>query len=255
VPDKRLHRGPHPEDWRLFAPEAWPRLRDAVRDLSWLLSRGYADPSALKLVGDRYQLTERQRTAVARASCSDQALRRRTEHRAELQAGQTLLLDGYNVLTTIEAALAGGVVLHARDGCFRDMASVHGTYRKVQETRPALQLLGERLAQFGFGLCRWYLDSPVSNSGRLKGVLLETAAAHGWNWTVELVHNPDAVLAEAPELVATADSMILDRCARWINLAREVVVSRIPAAQVIDLSLADSPLSCAAAAAASQAAT
>ena len=27
-----------------------------------------------------------------------------------------------------------------RDGCFRDLASVHGTYRRVEETRPALEL-------------------------------------------------------------------------------------------------------------------
>ncbi len=56
MPDRRKHRGPHPEDRRLFAPEALPRLRAAAGDLSWLLSRGYAPESSLKLVGDRYAL-------------------------------------------------------------------------------------------------------------------------------------------------------------------------------------------------------
>ena len=80
-----------------------------------------------------------------------------------------LLLDGYNVLTTIEAALSGGVVLACRDGCYRDMASIHGTYRKVEETPPALMLIGKIAAELGVASCLWYLDSPVSNSGRLKG--------------------------------------------------------------------------------------
>src|SRR5688500_10446127 len=53
MPDHRSHRGPHPEDAGLFAPAVHPTLRSAVADLSWLLTRGYADPSALKLVGDR----------------------------------------------------------------------------------------------------------------------------------------------------------------------------------------------------------
>ena len=30
MPDRREHRGPHPEDARLFAPEAWPLLNDAA---------------------------------------------------------------------------------------------------------------------------------------------------------------------------------------------------------------------------------
>ena len=70
----------------MFAPSVWPVLRAAVADLSWLLSRGYAEPSALKLVGDRFQLTERQRIAVMRSACSDQALqhRRQTQVPAEL---------------------------------------------------------------------------------------------------------------------------------------------------------------------------
>ena len=63
MPDRRKHRGPHPEDARLFAPEVWPLLREATADLCWLLSRGYADKSALRLVGDRYELVARQRAA------------------------------------------------------------------------------------------------------------------------------------------------------------------------------------------------
>ena len=53
-------------------------------------------------------------------------------------ANRELWIDGYNALTTIESALSGSVILRARDGCYRDMASMHGTYRKVQETVPAI---------------------------------------------------------------------------------------------------------------------
>ena len=86
----------------------------------------------------------------------------------EQLAGRRVDLDGFNVLTTVEAALSGGVVIVGRDGCYRDMASMHGSYRKVTETRPALMLIGEVLAELGTGECQWYLDQPVSNSGRLK---------------------------------------------------------------------------------------
>ena len=56
-------------------------------------------------------------------------------------AGNELVIDGFNVLTTIEAALGGAVVLVCRDTTCRDIAGIHGSYRKVAETLPALEKL------------------------------------------------------------------------------------------------------------------
>ncbi len=141
--DSRRHRGPHPADEELFSEDALPRLRNAVEELSWLRSRGYAEASALKLVGDRYQLRRRQRVAVGRCACSDAAKARRASKLCEPGAvmGRPLLIDGLNVITTIEVALAGGVLLLGRDGCMRDMASFHGSYRMVHESERAVAIL------------------------------------------------------------------------------------------------------------------
>lgn len=237
MPDRRTHRGPHPEDERLFAPEHWTQLQSAVTDYSWLLSRGYAEPSAIKIVGDRYELNARQRMAVARSACSDAALQARSakELKSSDVRGDPLWIDGFNVLTTLEVALGGGVILAARDGCYRDIAGVHGTYRHVEETRPAIDLVGRTLADRAPAECVWFLDSPVGNSGRLRAILLDVAADWGWPWRVELVHNPDPVLIGATCSVATADSVVLDRCSRWFNLARHVI-DAIPEARIIPMS-------------------
>jgi len=103
VPDARSHRGPDPRDAEQFADDHWPRLRAAVADLSWLLGRGYAEVSARKLVGDRHALTERQRMAVMRCACSDEALAGRLSRRLDPEAlrGRRLGIDGFNVLTTV----------------------------------------------------------------------------------------------------------------------------------------------------------
>ena len=239
MPDRRTHRGPHPEDTRLFTAELRPALRKATADLCWLFSQGYAHESSLKLVGDRYGLVARQRVAVARCACSDSDAARRCEHQvgAEKLRQATLSLDGYNVLTTIEAALAGGVILVGREGAYRDMASMHGSYRKVAETLPALEILGQVIEALGVNQCFWYLDRPVSNSGRLKKMIEQIAAAHGWSWQVELVPNPDVILAALapPFLVASADSVVLDRCPAWFNLAGETILGQIHDANVLDL--------------------
>ena len=158
---------------------------------------------------------------------------------AETLDGRPLWVDGYNVLTTVEAALAGGVILSARDGTYRDIAAMHGSYRKVAETLPALELIGRALFSLGLSQCIWYLDRPVSNSGRLQQIMLATAAKNRWPWRVELVADPDPILAEAECTVATADSGILDCCGSWFNLARRVVEGDVVEAWVVELGIAD----------------
>jgi hypothetical protein len=237
VPDTRSHRGADPRDNDAFAASALPALRSAVFELSWLLDRGYAIVSALKLVGDRRSLTERQRMAVRRAACGDEARARRLDRLIPLGdlGSRTILVDGFNVVTTVETALGGGAIIACRDGTFRDVAGVHGTYRKVAETIPSLALIGEALNVAGAGAVRWLFDRPVSNSGRIRRIVAETADSKGWDWTVELVDSPDALLKASREIVATADSGVLDRCVLWCNLARSVIESRCPAAWLIDI--------------------
>jgi hypothetical protein len=221
MPDSRRHRGRHPADEALFAEELWPALRRAVSELSWLSSRGYSEPSALKLVGDRHQLTARQRKAVSRGACGDQQRRRRLDKRVELEllAGAPLAIDGFNLLISVESALSGGLLLRCRDGVWRDLASIHGTYRTVQETDPALALVGALCERLGVVSVRWLLDRPVSNSGRLRGRMEQLAQSRGWPWTVELHDDPDRPLAVEDEaIVVSADGLILDGCRRWVDL-------------------------------------
>lgn len=237
MPDRRTHRGPHPADEKLFAPIVIPDLRIALADFSLLLTKGYAEKSALKLVGDKFSLTERQRLAIMRSACSDQQLASRNQRRIGLKnlAGQSITIDGYNVLITVEAAMSGGVIFKGRDGCFRDLASIHGTYRKVTETIPAVKLIGDFLGQVNTNKALWLLDSPVSNSGRLKTLIGELAQKNDWNWEVELLLSPDAELIKTDLIIASSDSVVLDGCKGWVNLASEIITQKLPLATVIDL--------------------
>jgi len=243
VPDRRKHRGAHPDDRRLFDPAKLPSLRAAVAEHSWLLSRGYATDSALKLVGDRHDLTARQRLAVMRSSCPDQSLQCRLQRRSSLSAApvQPLGIDGYNLLITVESALSGGGILVGRDGCCRDLASVHGTYRKVAETVPAFEVILAHLDEFDLPRIDWYLDRPVSNSGRLKALLADVLERRGspgprrQQWNIELVDSPDAVLRRYAGVIVTTDSAVLDQAGAWVNLAAEIIQARVPEAWVVDL--------------------
>lgn len=237
MPQRMRHRGKHLEDERKFAASHVPALRDAVADLSHLLSRNYAERAALKLVGDHYQLTSRQRRAVLGASCSDTALDSRNARRLESEQlrGQALILDGYNQLILAESILSNGVLLRGRDGCIRDLASVHGSYRRVEETNDAIALVGECLQSLDPESVTWLFDAPVSNSGRLRALMLEVATAHAWPWEIELGSQVDKTLAQSSGVVVTSDGWILDRAARWTSIGDQLLQRAGADNRVIDL--------------------
>ncbi len=127
------------------------------------------------------------------------------------------------------------MILHCGDGCLRDLASIHSTYKAVQETVPALTLIGNALQALGPRSVQWLLDSPVSNSGRLAQTIRDVAEEHGWNWQAETVFNPDTVLKASNAIVVTSDSVVLDHAGRWVNVAAHLLPLYIPDAWIVDM--------------------
>lgn len=236
-PDRRQHRGAHPADRELFNETQISCLRTAVAEMSWLLTRNYAPKAALKLVGDKFSLAERQRLAVVRAACSDQSLASRTATNIPVEsvAAEHVIIDGFNLIITIEAALSGGLLLLCRDRCIRDLSGVHGSYRAVSETESAIVLVGEELEKFRVKSVEWLLDQPISNSGRLAKLMRDIAAARGWPWAVNLLFNPDERIISSDKITITSDSVILDRVARWANFKRYLIEKRLTDNWLVDL--------------------
>lgn len=224
MPHKQKHRGSHAQDIELFNENTLPTLQEAVYDYSFLLTRGYSEDALFKLVGDRYQLQKRQRLAVMRSACSDISLNHRQQRIIDFhQINEPVLIDGFNLLITIESALSRGYIFEGRDGSYRDIASIHASYKRVEETFPALELIGNYLSAKSAEKVYWYLDKPVSNSGKLKQYIEEIAGQYHWPWEVTLKQSPDFALKEVSNPVVTTDGVILDHCHQWLNLGRWII--------------------------------
>ena len=222
-------------------PRRLAPLRQAAADLAWLLERRYAPDAALKLVGDHYQLPQRQRTALQRAVASPSAARGRLQKRVDASrlAGRALWIDTFNQLISVEAALAGGVLLRGNDRALRDLASVHGRYRTVAETEQALERIAVVLRQSGIREARFLIDRPVSNSGKLAAAIRALAQRQHAPWSAELVPSADAILKRSSAVVASSDSSILDAAAAWFDLAAATIQHLIPDAKILDLANPD----------------
>ncbi len=239
MPNHQKHRGQHPSDKNYFNEKWIEVLKKGVQDLNYLFERDYPDTASIKLVGDKYRLNERQRKALFRASTppTKNALRQQKSISFDQLAGKEVAIDGYNQLIITESMLSNGLIFRGSDKVLRDLASLHGSYKKVEETVPALHLLGEALAKLNVAKAHWYMDSPISNSGRLKVLMAEIAEEKNWDWNIELVHSPDKTLAPLTIPVITSDAWILDQAETWFNLPQYLIDEQFLTANVVDLSV------------------
>lgn len=231
------NRGKQASDDRLFAPEMLAKMKEALSDLSFLLTRGYAEKSSLQLVGNRYKLNVRQQKAIQGMAASKQQVSKRAANEITEVQGTTVAIDGFNLIILLESALSGAFVFKGMDGTYRDLSGVHGTYKRVQQTTAVFKLVGDQLKELGIQKAIWYFDAPVSNSGRLKTLLMETAKQETYPWEVYLENNPDKVLAESEHVVVSSDAWVLDHADRSFNLGAYLIDKTSSQFQVIELEL------------------
>jgi len=234
---KNTRRGFDKDDERWFSKESMLKLHKAQEELIWLMDRGYKIDKVMELVGGRYQFSVRQRAALIRSTCSTKQCKKRQStllNWAEAKDGG-IYIDGLNLIITLEVALSKSSLILGNDGVIRDLAGLRGSYRIIDKTYKAVELIGKTLQELKVLYVKFFLDAPVSNSGRLKSLILE----HSQDWNlpveVELVRNPDVILKEM-ERIVTGDAVILDSCKSWFNLSGKIIDQYIRESVIVNLS-------------------
>lgn len=222
-------RGYVPDDNRYFSEEAVPAMRTASRHVRFLINEGYDLKQAVTFAGNHFLLSERQRLAVMRSVCTDEQLRIRKSRQVPVAdlAGKTVRIDGFNTIITLEVMLCGGILLECLDGTIRDLAALRGTYRVIPETSEAVQGMFRVLEKAKIRKAEILLDEPVSNSGRLKTLIAEIGEEFPFDLDIRILKDVDRSLY-GQENVITSDSIILDHCKSWVNLAAECIMEKEP---------------------------
>ena len=229
-------RGYTPEDERNFSPDAVERMKIASRHIQYLINEGYDLKQATVFVGNHFLLSERQRLAIMRSVAKDQDLAERKSKQLPLSElkGQEVWIDGFNTVITLEVLLSDSLLFTCMDGTIRDLAALRGTYRLIPETTEAVRLILDVLQEASVGKVNILLDEPVSNSGRLKSLIAETAESKysssliaetaeqnkSFDLDIRILRDVDRTLY-GKEGVITSDSIILDHCTSWFNLTSE----------------------------------
>ena len=215
-------RGYVPEDEQNFSPEAIHTMQTASRHVRYLINESYDLKQASTFTGNHFLLSERQRLAIARSLATDEQLagRRYREVPVSDLPGREVWIDGFNTIITLEVMLCEGILFECMDGTIRDLAALRGTYRLIPETSEAVRMMFRILQKAGIGRAVILLDQPVSNSGRLKTLIADIGEEFAFDLDIRILKDVDRSLYGRKNVI-TSDSVILDHCESWVNLAAE----------------------------------
>lgn len=224
---KITRRGYVPKDEKEFKNENLNKLYEASEDLLYLLNRGYKIKGASTFIGNHYLLSERQRLALVRGvSRHDDVIKRKAKEIPNILNIEEVHIDGFNTIITLEVALSNSLIIKSMDETIRDLAGLRGTYSVIDKTEVAIKLIGEFLLEHEIKKAIFYLDKPVSNSGRLKMKILEVLEGLQLQIEVWNIDNVDSVL-KSKENVVSSDAIILDNCNSWINLNMYIIQEKL----------------------------
>ncbi|MCC0728136.1 MULTISPECIES: DUF434 domain-containing protein [unclassified Clostridioides] len=234
--NKISKRGFDESDKHWFSRKELIRLVKAQEEIEWLINRDYKIDPVATFVGDRYQFSIRQRDALKRAVCTDEKNRIRQSKILSLDKINEgiIYIDGFNLIIALEVALSGGTLVIGRDGNIRDLAGLRGTYKIIDKTEEALNLIGRFFNKYKAPKIKFYLDAPVSNSGNLRYKILEHAKEWKIETEVELVKNADVIL-EKLDRVVSSDAVIVDKCISYFNVARSIIEEYIKDCNIVNL--------------------
>jgi hypothetical protein len=212
---------------------------EAAQDFRYLLSRGYPRLGALTYVGNRYQLPKQDREIMGRGVYpGHESLARRNKLlTAERVTGRAVIVDGYNVIITLESAFYGRPLIECDDGPIRDASWVSNSYRTSEITDHVLKMIMNSLSSLGALSIVFLLFSSMSMSGELAVHISAMLSGRGLLGRAQALANPARDMAEFPGIVATSNSVLIERVAEPFDLAGHIIRQELPDVPVMSLNL------------------
>ncbi|MBU0762928.1 MAG: DUF434 domain-containing protein [Candidatus Altiarchaeota archaeon] len=201
------------------------KLPGAQEDLRFLLDRGYRKEYALKFVGDHHNLLLKERNLLFRQTYSQREIQVTLSKLkpTEFITGRHLVIDGFNVLITIEHAMANGEVFLCQDGLVRDNVAAFSNYKIKESTRKAADKVIEILVKCPPKDICWVFDSQISGSGTLSQYVMKRLSEEKLQGESITSPTADHQISKLNLLTATSDSALIDRLVRVVDLPAAVL--------------------------------
>jgi hypothetical protein len=200
-------------------------LAEAVKDLRYLLARGYNRTPAVRFVGDKYRMNLRERYILMRGVFDEAEVENRRMKLVKMSeiGGEKVSIDGYNVLITVESILAKKPIIRCDDFIFRDISAVFGKHKITERTIQALRLIMKSLKEYRAGEVRFLYDKQVSKSGLLASTTRVMIAEFGLKGTATTMQKADVETLGSGGTTVSSDTVVIQKAKRVVDLAGEIV--------------------------------
>lgn len=192
-------------------------------DYYFLVNRGYPSDHVLSLLRARYGLPKRLTTLIKRCILSKDTAR--TLKAINIQdpssvRGRILVVDAFNQLTTLYAALSGEKVYICTDGFVRDDLLAGPKY-VITYWKPLTDYLAMALQRLAPIRAILVFDSQPSHSGEIAARMSKILRQKGLpvEHRVSKHTDTDIIKLSGDSIVATSDTVILRRTKRAFDLA------------------------------------
>ncbi len=193
---------------------------EAFYDVFFLLSRGYPRSHALSLVAARHHLSRPERILIGRCVHGAEESRTVRSKLSPCCRNRCLVVDVFNQLATIYAALSGHRVYRCSDGLTRD-ALLGATGLVVRHAQTLADLASAAVASLAPRHVYLVVDSQPSRSAVLASALREAHTRRGLPAAVLLEKKADRRVIELGRtcVAATSDIVVARRVTALLDLA------------------------------------
>lgn len=213
---------------------------EAAKDMKYLLDRGYPKKYALNFVSNHYLLSKDVRNLLSRTVHSRNTSLKRCKKLISPYdiTSKAVVIDGFNVLITIEAMLRGHSLFIGTDSIVRDLEQSHGKYKKSQFTEMALFLIFLILNELHPKESITFFDSQVSYSKKILSHATCISTKFNVRSKLYLEKTVDSIIKKAYSteeyVILTSDSIIIDSVTFVFDLPRYLSkILNYPVIQVI----------------------
>ena len=203
------------------------KLTKPAHDIRYLLARGYSINAAIRFVSDHYRLAESERHILVRVVRPPEIATARRKKRLActdidgLRINERdVLIDGYNVLITIESMLKNETLWLGDDGFIRDTRGVFRNYNTTDVTYKAVDEMLLFLSECKVRSANVLLDTQMSKSGQLARYIDNGFHVYSLNGSARTSRHVDFDLKNAGKgiVVATADGVVIDAATDVVDI-------------------------------------
>jgi hypothetical protein len=194
------------------------KLLKPARDIRSILRWGYPKFPTIRFVADHFQISQEERYILTRVIMPPDRIVSRINKKVACKGikERDLLLDGYNVLLSVDSLLKKEPMWFCDDGYIRDTSYYFSKSKQAEDLEEALDTILTFLSEAGPKSVVFLLDAQISRSGELAGFIrhkLNECGISGEAKTSKVVDyelKAEGGNSENNVILATSDGIVID---------------------------------------------